>query len=258
MQASNCVQRCQPLLGTYVEVTLIADASDQDLIEQSQRAYKAIAHVQQVMSVHDVGSELSVLNRNALNQAVTVSRELASVLSTVDELHRLSRGMFDPSVYATKHLKLPCDGRWPDVELGDGTVRFHKPLKIDLGGIAKGYAVDRAIEAVDSSIDCTINAGGDLRMTHWLGKTACINHGGYLNEVAMTSAAVATSGAYYDGVDTVFDPASNEAADNRRSVSVFAGDCMTADALTKLVWLDASCQGILERYGATALVNRLA
>ena len=124
-------------------------------------------------------------------------------------------------------------------------MRFTRPLLLDLGGIAKGYAVDQAINAVDDSINITVNAGGDLRMRPWRGNQVEVRHPRSPHsesiQIQMKNRAVATSATYYseNGVVIVSkEPSASINPNENISVSVFAKDCLLADALTKVAYLD--------------------
>ena len=167
-------RRCRPLLGTFVEITTIG--LDERRVQRSvNAAFGRMERVQRLMSVHDPSSELSRVNAEALFRPVKVSGATYDVLRRGLELACASAGAFDFTVAPTlarwgllpPHLRRrgSC-GCWEDVKLlGGRRVLFTKPLAVDLGGIAKGYAVDAAIEALlDSGVSSSlVNAGGDLR-----------------------------------------------------------------------------------------------
>ena len=132
---------------------------------------------------------------------------------------------------------------------------------LDLGGIAKGYAVDRALCMVENMVEnITVNAGGDLRMKEWSGKSVGIktsNTKGFKSIICvpMHQAAVATSGNYYmdRNKNSIIHPSTKKSVKDQRSVSVFASSCMLADALTKVAFLDINLMPIFNPYGAKAI-----
>ena len=168
------MRRAQPWLGTLVgiEATGLPPAQ---LARAIDRAFAAVARVHALMSFHEPGSELSRLNRAAHAGPVPVSGHLRRVLRAACRLSALTDGRFDVTVAPTlvRWGYLPGSpdsteptGDWRDIRLGtDGTVRFARPLLIDLGGIAKGYAVDLAIASLRRAgvPQACVNAGGDLR-----------------------------------------------------------------------------------------------
>lgn len=262
------ISRCKPLLGTYVEIHLSGEVTDDQLIEQSTRCYDAIEKVHESMSFHDPNSELSIINREARKRPCKLSPAMHKVLEQALILSELSEGVFDVTVAARlvadgvlpdPGIKFDPNACWRDIEINAGSIHFHKPLLIDLGGIAKGYAVDCATEKVSASISATINAGGDLRMTHWRDKKVNIKSShapSTIIEIPMKSSALATSACYYlDNTDSViYKPGSPEPLSSSTSYSVFAESCMLADALTKIATINTSNAGALIRsLGAEAI-----
>ena len=206
------------------------------------------------MSFHDAESELTRINRYAAREPVPVSLETKFVLEQALWLSEKTDGLFDitvaPKLVASKALPnhnfdLSPTGTWRDIIITDNEVRFTKPLLVDLGGIAKGYAVDQAINAVDDSINITVNAGGDLRMRPWRGNQVEVRHPRSPHsesiQIQMKNRAVATSATYYseNGVVIVSkEPSASINPNENISVSVFAKDCLLADALTKVAYLN--------------------
>ena len=246
--------RCQPNLGTYVEVIVSGDVNEDELISASNAAFLKINLIQSLMSFHDEGSELTRINRYAAREPVPISLETKSVLEQALWLSDKTDGLFDitvaPKLVASKALPnhnfdLSPTGNWRDIIIIDNEVRFTRPLLLDLGGIAKGYAVDQAIDVVDDSINITVNAGGDLRMRPWRGNQVEVRHPRSPHsesiQIQMKNRAVATSATYYseNGVVIVSkEPSASINPNENISVSVFAKDCLLADALTKVAYLD--------------------
>jgi thiamine biosynthesis lipoprotein len=235
------------------------------------------------MSFHDELSELSALNRLALtNQAkhVPVSQDLDYVLSFASELNRLTQGLYDitvaPSLIKSKQLPnhLAIDVKNIDslFRLGNGNnyqcknrvFSADKPLCIDLGGIAKGYAVDCALSKVPESIYCCINAGGDLAMNHWQNKKMQLRYAKRakaLKTVKMQNRALATSGNYYrENQSAIIKPSTKKQVRFSGSMSVFSSKVMVSDALTKAMILSSTSQKMMlaKYYNAQAIkVNSL-
>jgi thiamine biosynthesis lipoprotein len=246
-------RRCRPLLGTLVEVA-VAAADPVPLDDMIAAAFEEIDRVHQKMSFHAAGSDVSRLNRSAWREAVAVDAWTYEVLSLAREIHELSGGVFEiATAQALARLgALPGEGIMPhacgttaDIELLEGhRVRFRRPLAIDLGGIAKGYAVDRAIEMLraQGATSARVNAGGDLRIhggPEWISvrHPACPALSIPLFELA--DGAVATTAGYFspDAQAQVVDPRTGVLAPSQASVTVRASRCALADALTKVVWL---------------------
>jgi thiamine biosynthesis lipoprotein len=278
LPAIEGIRRARPLLGTLVEIRAAAPGPPARLHAAVDAAFEAVELVQRLMSYHEPDSELSRLNRAAASQPQQVSVHTYSVLAAARRLARLSEGAFDPCIGA--HLEtwgyLPANapasgsGTFRDVELLEQcAVRFQRPLRLDLGGIAKGYAVDLAVQtlAQHGIEEIVVNAGGDLRVSGTRTYRVCVRHplvpfaAGH--ELELTGAALATSAAYFSRrklgpqeVSALLDPRSGRPYLNEASVSVRAPDCMSADALTKVVlFAPASvAQRALAACGAQAII----
>src|SRR5471032_482473 len=149
-------RRARPWLGTIVDIR-VRGLKEKHALRAIEAAFDEIAAVHALMSFHDPESELSLLNRCAAETSTPVGSRTREVLDLALTIARESDGRFDPTVAADLvgwgFLPAPRGGRppepgasWRDVQLEGDLVRFARPLWIDLGGIAKGYAVDRAIE----------------------------------------------------------------------------------------------------------------
>jgi len=281
----NELNRCKPLLGTYVEVSLTADLSDFELISLSNRLFERISDVQTQMSFHDSQSILSQINNLPLDNAIDLGDDYVELFAVISELHSCSDGYFDPSIAASlvqaeilpsingnavrpSEMTVTESASWQDLELANNQLIKRKALMVDLGGIAKGYAVDKAIELVPDRVEACVNAGGDLRFTHWQTKTVGIKHSRVNGEssdlqtsaIDMLAPAVATTSAYYqDGISHVVNPKSGVLQNDVRTYSVFAPSCVLADGLTKLACLlhaenTDKLNDILTAYNATLIV----
>lgn len=272
---SNRLRRARPLLGTLVEVSA---AGDPRLLPAAiEAAFKAIDRVHRLMSFHSPDSDVSRLNREARRRVVTVDPHTWGVLAHARAISEASKGVFDVTIaprlvewgYLPRHATWRCaavPGGYRRIELQpDGGVRFLEPALIDLGGIAKGYAVDCACAALEfhGVADYVVNAGGDLRV----GRTPEIVHVRHPRQpttmiplVSVERAAVATSGMYFSSqrrrsalIHPIITPATGRSACACDSVSVLAPDCMTADALTKVVAVLADRSlPVLLHFGAEA------
>lgn len=259
------------MLGTLVAVRVEGAAGWIDAAVEG--AFDAIADVQRRMSFHDPHSELSRLNRDAVYAPQHVSASTWRVLRAALALARASDGRFDPTIggrlVAWGQLPAP-DGAhvdptadWRDVELGPRRrVRFRKPLWLDLGGIAKGHAVDRAIAVLRAAgmQGGVVNAGGDLRA---FGDALEVVHVRDSRDPACTrpllhlrDGAVATSAAYFserDGRSALVDTRGGRSLGHGVSVTVCAPRATWADALTKVVLADAdAARPLLRRLRAQA------
>jgi thiamine biosynthesis lipoprotein len=197
------MRRARPLLGTFVEVEAsgLAEPALEDAVERVHR----------LMSFHDPESDISRLNRYAAFSPVAVDPWTAKVLHKARVLFEATDGLFDCAVgyEAIQRGLLPSQdlrdverGTFSAVEvLPDNRVRFSTQIALDFGGIAKGFAVDRAIAVLRAQGvgEALVNAGGDMRV---MGGTAqpvyircpCAN-GHVVQAGLLRNAAIATSSA---------------------------------------------------------------
>ncbi|GAB3461867.1 FAD:protein FMN transferase [Massilia terrae] len=223
-------------------------------------AFAAIARVHGLMSFHDAHSDVSRINRAAPGDTVHIDRDTWEVLRIAADIGRLSGGAFDiacaPRLVAWQVLPAPQATSPAVLKFErvlalerEGVVRKLAAGWIDLGGIAKGYAVDLAVECLQRAgvrSGC-VNAGGDLRVFGELRLPVSIrsprNPGVAAAVLELEDCALATSGSYFssrevDGrvmVSALVDARDGTAIVNDRSASVRAPRCVLADALTKVV-----------------------
>ncbi|MEM7390985.1 MAG: FAD:protein FMN transferase [Verrucomicrobiota bacterium] len=268
----NTITSCRPLLGTLVEVSATHDADEDSLIEGVRAAFSEIERIQRCMSFHDPESELSRINREAHTRPIPLSPDMEQILRFSGQLFAHTEGAYDITMapllvergLLPRHdfLRSAPEADWSDIHIMDGHIQCRRPLFIDLGGVAKGYAVDRAVEALSDFDDVTVNAGGDLRMSCWDNRTIRLRNpaDGRIDEedeYLMRNTAVATSASYFlNQQAAIYSPFSRKAVEGHHSVSVFASTCMVADAMTKVAFLMPDPEPVLNRYGASLLSLR--
>jgi len=264
------------LLGTFVEITA-SGLEEAGLSHAVAAAFTTIERLQNLLSAHDPASELSRLNRDAALQAVTVSPETFAVLRLADRIATASGGAFDHAIAPTlaawgllpANLRRNHPGNWRDVVLlRQRQVRFLRPLALDLGGIAKGFAVDAAIQVlIEHGVEsAVVNAGGDLRVFGPQPSTIHLRHPArpqaFARTLSLQHAALATSspcfterGWHGQRVSRLVNPQQAAAITGPVSVTVRAPECWLADALTKVV-LNAPrrAEKLLARYEAEAFM----
>ena len=269
--ATNHIKRCKPLLGTYVEVSVSSESDDNTLLDITEYMFSEIQRIENLMSFHNPDSELSYLNREAYRHSCPISKDMEEVLTAALTLSKITNGIYDISIAPTlvRNGLLPDylpnvddeQANWQDVSIVNGNISFKRKVLLDLGGIAKGYAVDRALCIVENLVEnITVNAGGDLRMKEWSGQSVGIKASNakglkFIIRAPMHQDAVATSGNYYmdRNKNSIIHPSTKKAVKDKRSVSVFASSCMLADALTKVAFLDINLMPIFNSYGAKAI-----
>jgi len=274
--ASNRVRRARPSLGTFVEITARGD-SEPKLHGAIDRAFEAVARVDRTMSFHHAGSDISRVNCEAFQRKVTVDPWTWRVLRAAQKLSHESDGLFDVTVarklmqwkYLPRRYQNVSEGNWRDIVLEKNcTVRFRQRVIIDLGGIAKGFAVDRAVEALKRAgvPSGVVNAGGDLRVFGLKSELVHLRRPDEPMQLAgaikLCDRALATSAIYFAQrrfgrvvESPLLDGRTCRSSRKSISVSVAASACMIADALTKIVFiLREKSRPLLARYHADALL----
>ena len=272
--ASNSVRRARPSLGTFVEITARGD-NEARLHGATDRAFNAIARVDRLMSFHQWASDVSRMNREAFQRKVTVDPWTWRVLRAAQKLAHESDGIFDITVarklvqwdYLPRRYGKVSEGNWRDIVLEKNcTVRFRQRVIVDLGGIAKGFAVDRAVKALKRAgvPYGVVNAGGDLRVFGLKSELVHLRHPAEpmrpAGAISLRERALATSGIYFAQkrrgkarVSSLLDGRTSRSSRELVSVSVAARVCMLADAFTKIVFvLREKSAPMLVRYHADA------
>ncbi len=270
------VRRCRPLLGTFVEITA-SGLEKAALGPAVDAAFAAVEHIQGLLSAHYPASELSLLNREAASQAVTVSPETFAVLRRADRMATESDGAFDYTVgpklaewgLRPAHLSRKNPGNWRHLRLLPGRkVLFLRPLALDLGGIAKGFAVDAAIEVLRRCgvRSAVVNAGGDLRVFGPQPTAIHLRHPAapqsFAHTINLQHSALATSSPCFtecnwhgQRVSHLVNPFQATAITGHVSVTVRARECWLADALTKVVLNSPGrAEKLLAQYEAEAFM----
>jgi thiamine biosynthesis lipoprotein len=258
---SNEVRRARPALGTFVEIA-VAGLEDEAAHRAIDAAFAAVETVQQRMSFHDPQSMLSRINREAARRPVQVDAWTYSVLRAARLVYLQSAGVFDVTVAPRLQELGFLPGERPQPEgtqpatfadvllLPGRVVRFTRAdMCIDLGGIAKGYTVDRAIATLRRAgvRSGLVNAGGDLRVLGGAQQVA-VRHPSMPQSAHFSlsprNAAIATSANYFaerwkegEVLAPIIDPQTGERTARVLSATVRARSAMLADALTKVVML---------------------
>jgi thiamine biosynthesis lipoprotein len=151
------IQRVRPLFGTFISIEAEADSAARALAA-IDGAFAAIEKVGALLHPAS-GTDLGRLRAALIGEPVEVEPWTYEILSICRQLEVDSGGVFDPCLPERP-------GRMRDIELGGSAqIRKRADAALDLGGIAKGFAVDRAIEAL-RGLGCgsgLVNAGGDVR-----------------------------------------------------------------------------------------------
>lgn len=235
------------------------------------QALQTMERVNRLMSPYIEESQLSKINQFAYEKPVPVSPELFEVIRKSVDVSALTKGAFDITYASVGHLynyqkqikpggdkirqaKVLIDYRNIVMDEEMQTVSFLKPgMKIDLGGIAKGHAVDRATQDLTALgiRHAQVTAGGDMRMlgNHldrpWrIGIRDPRKPGHIAMTLSLQDQALSTSGDYErsfskDGTlyHHILDPITGDSAREVTSVSVLGSDAIMTDALSTSVFV---------------------
>lgn len=241
------------MLGTLVDITL--DEADAPRAQDAfEAAFAAVVHVQALMSVHDPSSELCALMRTAHRRPMRVHADTARVLRLAQAVHAASHGIFDVAAHTG------AGGGSDDISIdADDCVRFARALQIDLGGIAKGHAVDCAIQALQARgiASALVNAGGDMRCFGPNSYPVHLRFAGGVRTVAMLQGGALAASTHAHRASnapqalrsTHVDARSGHAVQRRDTVVVQAASAAVADALTKVAMVcgptaDRACRAM--------------
>ncbi len=236
------LRRAQPWLGTMVEIAIVDAGTHSRRAQQAaiDEAFERVGEVHRAMSPQLAESDLARFNRPGTRR-ITCHVHTLRVLRLARRLGQESAGAFDVTQGQGGAAAWRLEG--------DQLIKLDAAAKLDLGGIAKGYAVDAAVAALQETgvrAGC-VNAGGDLRAfgadyAHAVHLRCPVNPEITRPLVAIAEGALATS----------LLPRADDAAPAH--VSVAAPSCMLADALTKVVaFADAAvCKNLLNKHSATA------
>ena len=258
------------IMGTRIVVELWSD--DATLGKQAIDA--VIAEMQRIdrdMSTYKPDSEVSRVNAQAAQAPVKISDELFQLLSTALDYSRITGGAFDITyasigfMYDFRAHQKPSDAQIQAaltavnykhvvLDANNRTVRFTQPgVRIDLGGIAKGHAVDRGIAVLQARgiRQALVTAGGDSRIIGDRGGKPWIigirhpdDKSQVIAKIPLADTAVSTSGDYERYFDEngqryhhILDPRTGKSASGVRSATILANTATRTDGLSKTAFV---------------------
>jgi FAD:protein FMN transferase len=259
------------IMGTRITVELWSD--DKAKADQAIDALlEEMRHIDESMSTYKPTSEVSQVNAKAADGPMRISKELFDLLTAAKEYSVITDGAFDIT-YASvgymydfrKHIRpdeaqidkaLPAvDYRHVLLDPKNQTVQFsQKGVRIDLGGIAKGYSVDRGIDVLKSFgiTRAYVSAGGDSRIIgDRFGKPWMVGirdprkgEGEVISRIPLVDAAISTSGDYErffeeNGVryHHIIDPHTGHSASKVRSATIIGPYATRTDGLSKTAFV---------------------
>ncbi len=260
----------QGIMGTNIQVELWADSA-QEGEDAIQAVMYEMERINQLMSPYIKSSELSQLNAHAAEGAVPVSEELYTLVALSVELAKETDGAFDITFASVGYLYNYRDGQKPEqgqieellkaidyrhikFNRAQHSISFaHPNVKIDLGGIAKGHAVDNAIEILKQRgiKHALVTAGGDTKLLgDRLGKPWMVGIRDPRNKdkqavvLPLADTALSTSGDYeryfeQDGVryHHILSPKTGSSVYEVQSVSIIGQRSTLNDALSTAVFV---------------------
>ena len=278
----------RPVMGTFARVVVVAKNSS--IAKKSiEAAFTEINEVDDLMSDYKDDSEITAVNKDAFNRPVKVSRPTFEVLQKSIYFSELSDGAFDITVgplvdlwrSAAEANSVPSDAELSEArskvgyeklifDADERTVRFTvEGMRIDLGGIAKGYAIDKAIETMKraGASGGMVDIGGDIRCfgrpperkKSWLiGLQKPTENFEFPTEsdaplmvLKLKDAAVATSGGYrrfflIDGqkFSHIFNSHTGKSTHGLESVTIICQNALDADAFATAVSVIGPAKGL--------------
>ena len=271
------------VMGTRAKVEFESD-SEELATKLKGLVIDEMNRVDRLMSPYKKDSELSKLNQLAFKEEVSISAELFDLLKKSADYSKLTAGAFDitfssigylydyrkqktPTAAQQQQLKESIDFRSVHLNKSQLTVRFlNKNTKIDLGGIAKGHAVDSCIDILKAYgiKNAFVNAGGDSRVIGrkndrlwYIGIRHPRDEQKLIVNMPLEEVSISTSGDYErffikDNVryHHIIDPSTGESARQSQSVTVLAESSVDADALSTSIFVLGVVEGM-------KLVNQL-
>jgi thiamine biosynthesis lipoprotein len=277
----------QMVMGTLAHTVVVAQ--DTSTAKKCIRAaLEEIQKVDNLMSDYKSDSDISRVNREAYEKPVQVSKPTFEVLQRSIEFSEMTDGAFDvtvgplvtlfrkaketeiaPSEQQIAQAKSKVGFEKLKLDSKNRTVRFsEKGMLLDLGGIAKGYAIDKAIEAAQrcGAVGAMVDIGGDVRCfglppkgrEHWLiglqdpnSAIEGMEGGGLRLVLKVTNEAVATSGDYQQFViiegkrySHIMDRKTGKSAESLSSVTIITDNATDADALATAVSVMGAEKGL--------------
>lgn len=275
----------QSHMGTRISVEFWYEGDTSAAKKCGNAVFNEMHRIDAALSPYKTDSELARVNREASSRAVKISRELYSLLEKSLIMSKISHGSFDitfasigfkydyrnhkkPSEKVISSLLSAINYRNIILDGETGTVHFtNKNVKIDLGGIAKGYAVDNGISILKACgiSHALVTAGGDSRVIGdrkgrpWMiGIKQPRKAEGVVTVLPLVDSAFSTSGDYEryfikDGVryHHIINPKSGKSAKTAMSVTIIGKDAATTDALSTTIFVMGVEKGL-------ALIEKMA
>lgn len=270
------IKESRDLMGTIVTIT-IYDSNKKLANEATNTAFSEISRIENLLSNFKNDSEVSILNRE--KEIESPSEDLLLNIQKAIYYSELSDGAFDITVQPILDLykesfsvnkRSPTDEEineelkkvdYKKIKIGENRISINKDQKITLGGIAKGYAVDKAINILKQNgiKYALVNAGGDMRAVgkkygsvDW--SIALANprdKNKHITLIKLSDKAVVTSGDYERFFDEnkkfhhIVNPKTGYSATELISVTILADNAFDADAISTAVFVLGREKGLM-------------
>jgi thiamine biosynthesis lipoprotein len=254
-------RRAQPWLGTLVEISIGDQLGEAALNRAFHAAFSVVGQLHMLMSFQYHDSDVARINDAQVGARVSLHPHTYQVIKAAMRMAEASQGLFDIRVAANlvawDYLPRRLDSQTPLAYqahqqawrlLPNNQLEKLRQDWLDLGGIAKGYAVDQAIRALQQAgvQNACVNAGGDLRVIGEEAIEVAIRDpqapAKMIQTIRLKNQAMATSGSYFSArmhgaqaVSALVHGWTGAPLTGIGSVSVRAPLCMWADALTKVI-----------------------
>lgn len=275
VKETSC-RRIRYLMGCFVEIEAHGDHPKQSE-KAVEEAFSEMKRIEYLLSKFLPDSVVSHINQSAGKKAVRVSEEVFELIQRCLHFSEFTKGTFDITVnplttlwqQAEKEGRLPAIGdvqktlsligwRFIELDLRTGTIFLkHSGMKIDLGAVGKGYAVDRAVDVLrrhgiqkglvstGSNIFCLNKKGQKFGIAHPL------DPGKVISLVELTNQSISTSGNYERYVEIAGDRyghlidfrTGHPSNTNVLSVSVMADSAMEGDILSTAAFISGYSEG---------------
>ncbi|MDZ7626091.1 MAG: FAD:protein FMN transferase [Ignavibacteriaceae bacterium] len=258
-------KRTQILLGTIVDIR-VRDADEKNADDAIAKAFAEIKRIDDLFTTYNEDSPVWQFNHSS-DSIIAVDEEIYTLMILCDSLWKMSDGCFDAAIESLIHTwgfdssspEVPneheiksalVESNWNKIKLiNDGNVFRSVTAGLNFGAIAKGYAVDKAIDVLKNSgiQSALVNAGGEIKAigNDWV---VGVQHPGELNKIIrrikLNGMSVATSGDYENYFENngvryhhILDPKTGYPSRGLQSVTVIHKDNAFADGLATAVFV---------------------
>jgi thiamine biosynthesis lipoprotein len=238
------IRRNKPLLGTFVEITILDDRNDSLLI--TEKMYRKIEKMELIFSYHNKESELYKINQ--IGKPIVnlkLSPQMAKLLKIAQKFSKLSDGIFD--VTAEPYIYNKNIGCYKNIFINKNLLSTNMPIIMNLGGIAKGFIVDVISQKMLKMglKNFIVNAGGDMYVASDVTQKIAIrdpfDYAKIVKYIQVKNCAIATStitgsAKLAGGMSCAVYRNSNKKPINQH-VTIVSKKCVVADILTKIYLL---------------------